>query len=934
MCRCNRCRLPCVLIGPCRPKWMRMVDNLYSGNPQEPHNQNKLIYYCLHQPDKLDRIAKYLYKRLAQDVHRRYDPYMYIAIDAINVLLKECRCQRLVLAQEFLRMVHLLLQTNQTDLQILAANSFVEFSQLEDEVPNYFKEYNDLIDHFTFMAHASLRDVKERNRVRRAGICGIQGVVRKTVDDQIHLDVVHGPNMDKIIPSLLLNICEKPDVDPQDPQEDPSQEAVFVFKDIVRRASYNNIKPVIKSILTHLDNHHLWRQPDFPLLIFQYLLDSIENTQIAHGLVKQLVDHLSLHESDFSLPERTCVVQVIGLTVIGLAKGAIGPDVFHNFKALLQILRASIDKTPQALELTPDNRMHSTYEERQFQDAIINTIAEFAKNLPDTQKIEILKFILNFEPMAKYHPQYGARPRPLIMVLLQTMLTVATQYKTVAISNALNSDFLNLLLRGVAVDPDPAIRIIVQKILHTLIDRHGNAERLLKVDTYIDKPLDSYFVWEEPSRQDILFMKQTGVLFTENIYHQLLDSSNKVDCLEHLFCTVGLVALEMGADQVIGELFRLTLAVQEKICDEPPVLPLPHRCALHALLAGAISLLVQLADLPDLRTHVKEVIEARQAEAPYLLPSVAFNRSNTTESYPTELDLHEEWLFSVDRVSAALSGAGYDISNLCKPYHPVYVKLYDSINPDPLQHGSSALPGGRLQLILGGLEANLSYGVPGQEQTSNLTSKTPFFDPSKSAWVNESVPPNVRDRDRDSGLGVLRSESSYSLTDSLYSQTDSAKAVDELLCFRSMQRIVSELPIDKTPSSISMGTSASRRRKYEGHDKRKSGRALEEEDRLLHSYNTDFSDIFVEQRDKTISARAQLAEIMDDISVELHPGPNDTNFNQRKLFPRDSPSELDQASRSKFDFLSPTTGGQGKRKKDQQRPPATWERDYGSLFTS
>ncbi|TGZ72655.1 hypothetical protein CRM22_001960, partial [Opisthorchis felineus] len=68
--------------------------------------------------------------------------------------------------------------------------------------------------------------------------------------------------------------------------------------------------------------------------------------------------------------------------------------------------------------------------------------------------------------------------------------------------------------------------------------------------TYIDKPLDSYFVWEEPSRQDILFMKQTGVLFTENIYHQLLDSSNKVDCLEHLFCTVGLVALEMGADQV------------------------------------------------------------------------------------------------------------------------------------------------------------------------------------------------------------------------------------------------------------------------------------------------------------------------------------------------------------------------------------------------
>lgn len=67
------------------------------------------------------------------------------------------------------------------------------------------------------------------------------------------------------------------------------------------------------------------------------------------------------------------------------------------------------------------------------------------------------------------------------MVLLQTMLTVATQYKTVSISNALNSDFLNALLRGVAMDPDPAIRIVVQKILHELIDRHGNTSRLLSV---------------------------------------------------------------------------------------------------------------------------------------------------------------------------------------------------------------------------------------------------------------------------------------------------------------------------------------------------------------------------------------------------------------------------------------------------------------------
>lgn len=56
---------------------------------------------------------------------------------------------------------------------------------------------------------------------------------------------------------------------------------------------------------------------------------------------------------------------------------------------LLKILRSSIEKT---------SRM-AAIEEQRFQDAIINTIAEFAKNLPDAQKIEILKFILNFDSL-------------------------------------------------------------------------------------------------------------------------------------------------------------------------------------------------------------------------------------------------------------------------------------------------------------------------------------------------------------------------------------------------------------------------------------------------------------------------------------------------------------------------------------------------------
>lgn len=56
-----------------------------------------------------------------------------------------------------------------------------------------------------------------------------------------------------------------------------------------------------------------------------------------------------------------------------------------------QILRSSIEKTTKGVGA----------EEQRFHDAIMNTIAEFAKNLPDAQKIEILKFILNFDPLPK-----------------------------------------------------------------------------------------------------------------------------------------------------------------------------------------------------------------------------------------------------------------------------------------------------------------------------------------------------------------------------------------------------------------------------------------------------------------------------------------------------------------------------------------------------
>lgn len=43
-------------------------------------------------------------------------------------------------------------------------------------------------------------------RIRMAGIKGLQGVVRKTVNDELQANIWDPQHMDKIVPSLLFNL--------------------------------------------------------------------------------------------------------------------------------------------------------------------------------------------------------------------------------------------------------------------------------------------------------------------------------------------------------------------------------------------------------------------------------------------------------------------------------------------------------------------------------------------------------------------------------------------------------------------------------------------------------------------------------------------------------------------------------------------------------
>lgn len=100
-------------------------------------------------------------------------------------------------------------------------------------------------------------DIQIRNKIRTAGIRGLQAVVRKTVSDDLVENIWESVHMDKIVPSLLFNMQESGfhTNDPSrsepvpDEQMDPPMLAETCMRELVGRASFGHIRAVLRPVL-------------------------------------------------------------------------------------------------------------------------------------------------------------------------------------------------------------------------------------------------------------------------------------------------------------------------------------------------------------------------------------------------------------------------------------------------------------------------------------------------------------------------------------------------------------------------------------------------------------------------------------------------------------------------------------------------------------
>uniref|UniRef100_A0A8C1BXQ7 EFR3 homolog Ba (S. cerevisiae) n=1 Tax=Cyprinus carpio carpio TaxID=630221 RepID=A0A8C1BXQ7_CYPCA len=651
----------CGCCGALRPRYKRLVDNIFPEDPEDglvKANMEKLTFYALSAPEKLDRIGAYLSERLSRDVARHRYGYVCIAMEALDQLLMACHCQSINLfVESFLTMVRKLLEADKPNLQILGTNSFVKFANIEEDTASYHRSYDFFVSRFSEMCHSSYEDPDIRTKIRMAGIRGLQGVVRKTVNDELQANIWDPQHMDKIVPSLLFNLQQEEGIErspsPETEKESPVELTERCFRELLGRAAYDNIKNAVKPVLMHLDNHSLWESKTFSVRCFKIIMYSIQS-QHSHLVIQQLLGHLDANSKN-SARVRAGIVEVISEAAVIEASGSIGPTVLEVFNTLLKQLRLSVD-----YELTGSydsfanlgSKVIKVHEERQLQEAVIKTIGSFANTLPTYQRSEVMLFIIGKIPVPGMYPSLGS---------------VTAGFQSTNILTALPTSFLDPLLSFTLME-DAEIRLLVLDILISIIDRHDNRHKFSPVRIISDISVLKLKV-DKCSRQDNLFMKKHSQRLYRHIYLACKEESSVQQHFESLYTLLGLICVELANEEVVVDLIRLALALQDLALTEE-ALPVYNRCAIHALSAAYLNLISQLTTVPTFCQHVHEVIESRKKLVPFLLPEDVLKLEK----------VEGEVLFVQAKIAEMLGGSGYNTERLATSYIPQITGLTLSLS--------------------------------------------------------------------------------------------------------------------------------------------------------------------------------------------------------------------------------------------------------------
>ncbi|KAK8390110.1 hypothetical protein O3P69_012976 [Scylla paramamosain] len=657
----------CACCSAFRPRYKRLVDNIFPAIPEDglvKSNMDKLMWYAMNSPDKLDRIGEYLAYRLFRDINRRKTGYVIISMDALDQLLISCHANNLNLfVESFLQMVQKLLESTEPALQLRATQSFEKFANIREDTPSYHRRYDFLVSKFSCMCYSNDDNEATRKHLRTAGIKGLQGVVRKTDWDNLGENIWLPTHMEKIVPSLLYNMQHsslyteetKPTADAPDNhhhhhhqgdgEKEPHELAEMCLRELVSRATYGKIHNVVKPLLMHMDLQGLWVNNTFAVQVFKILMYSIQ-VQYSITIIELIMSHLNEKGSE-SAKIRTGIADVLSKVIPIAAGECIGPSVIEIINSLLEHIRASVVGGASGEEGSA---------ERMYQETLIHALGEYANHLPDYQKVDSMVFILNKVPGSDRVDDVGSqRPEAEVKlqhILLKSLLKVGTKYTTEQYSKTFAQSFLVRLMR-LSMSSDAEVRLTVQHILHTLLDRHHNAHKLAKPTLEITK---LGLTFAKPVRQDVNFWRKSGTELLLSAQENCEFANNTLANLEAVFTTLMLLLLEIRSDDVIVDILRVMFHVQGAA--QSGSVKGAAAIQLHGLVSSVMMAVAHL--VPTLKDHVAAVVKNRSDRATHLLPDLLPQYDPTLPF----AGLPEDLLFDNATVLDLLSGTSLDEKRL------------------------------------------------------------------------------------------------------------------------------------------------------------------------------------------------------------------------------------------------------------------------------
>ncbi|CAF1281862.1 unnamed protein product [Adineta ricciae] len=610
------------------PRYKRLVNNIFSQNPQhspDKNNLERLRFYAVHKPEKLDKSFRYMSEKITRYLRHRNRPYVILGITAMTDTMKSCYQQLNTFIDWYLVTLHSVLEErNDLELTEHVIVSFEAFCEIRIEAPNYQRDYEFFVDRFTQLCHNNFP--QDEIKFRYLGLRGHQALIRKTASDDLHNNIwVH---MNQIVPSILFNMERRNVHQTQESanqtttvsddhaiiatdkitKDDLSSLADTILRDLFSRTHMNNMSACFHPILTYLDDHNQWTPVDFPLYIFSAIMVSIKNHN-SYIIVDLLLNHLEKKETEHV---RTPIMNVIHQCLVFAAtNNEARSTIFTGVSRLLRCLEKSFYTGSKLSEASVDFQ-----HEKNFQNAIIDGIRDFTEKLPDFQMIEIMHNILiSLLPLNYKYKEQTKRIRDaniqFQLLLLETIQKLVVTYQSIQNDETtFPHQLFDPLLKLMRI-PTAEIRWFVLQIFVSLIDKRHYAHKLRKIRISKDIAQLNLPAMTKPTQLvDISFMKKYGSQFLSQLYDCLLMDNNTKDIFYTIHCLMSLIIFEDDDKDILVDMIHFCIEIQKQILvtpkEESKQLSTTTCYCIHALIAAFLNTLSKLYKVTTFSRYVDD----------------------------------------------------------------------------------------------------------------------------------------------------------------------------------------------------------------------------------------------------------------------------------------------------------------------------------------